>query len=26
MGGDRDVLNVYLIATSAVEGEDEETE
>jgi hypothetical protein len=26
MGGDRDALNVYLIATSAVEGEDEETD
>jgi hypothetical protein len=26
MGGDRDALNVYLIATSAVEGEDKETE
>jgi hypothetical protein len=26
MGGDWDALNVYLIATSAVEGEDEETE
>jgi hypothetical protein len=26
MGGDRDALNVYLIPTCAVEGEDEETE
>ena len=26
MGGDRDALNVYLIPTSAVEGEDEEAD
>ena len=26
MGGNRDALNVYLVPTSAVEGEDEETE